>query len=51
MRRALQIYLKWKLGIGKGLELTNWLDFKSPKKTPNYLKSRNGCFEIYMMTR
>jgi len=40
MRRALQIYLKWKLGIGKGLELTNWLDFKSPKKTPNYLTEK-----------
>src|SRR3989344_3689420 len=40
MRRALQIYLKWKLGIGKGLELTNWLDFKSPRKTPTYLTEK-----------
>jgi integrase len=38
IRRGIKIYLKWKLGQTKGNELTNWLDTRGVKKTPDYLK-------------
>lgn len=38
IRRGMKIYLKWKLGQTKGNELTDWLDTRGVKKTPDYLK-------------
>jgi integrase len=38
LRRGLKIYLKWKLGATKGNKLTDWLDTRGVKKTPDYLK-------------
>jgi len=38
IRRGLKIYLKWKLGETKGNKLTDWLDTRGVKKTPDYLK-------------
>jgi integrase len=37
-RKAIRIYLKWKLGVDKGLKLTSWLDTREVKKTPDFLK-------------
>lgn len=37
IKNILKVYLKWKLG-DKGDKMTNWLDTKVPKKTPEYLK-------------
>ena len=38
IRRGIKIYLKWKLGQTKGNALTDWLDTRGVKKTPDYLK-------------
>ncbi len=38
MRRALKVYLKWKLGAQKAAELVDWLDTRNITKTPDYLK-------------
>ncbi|VVB78528.1 Tyrosine recombinase XerA [uncultured archaeon] len=37
MRRALKIYLKWRLGEVKAKELAGWLDTKDVRVTPDYL--------------
>lgn len=37
MRRALKIYLKWRLGEVKGNNLTDWLDTRDVFRTPDYL--------------
>lgn len=37
IKRALIIYLRWKLGESKATELTGWLDVRKPFKTPDYL--------------
>jgi integrase len=38
IRRALKIYLRWRLGPQKGNELTDWLDTRDLIKTPDFLK-------------
>lgn len=39
LKRVLKIYLKWNLGnTQKFQKLTDWLDLRVPKKTPDYLK-------------
>ena len=38
IRKALQIYFRWRLGATKGNRLTDWLDTKDIVKTPDYLK-------------
>lgn len=38
IRRALKIYLRWRLGSEKANSLTDWLDTRDLAKTPNYLK-------------
>lgn len=38
IRRGLKVYLKWKLGETKANTLTDWLDTREVKKTPDYLK-------------
>ena len=38
IRRGVKIYLKWKLGQTKGNQLTDWLDTRGVKKTPDFLK-------------
>jgi integrase len=38
IRRALRVFLKWKLGQEKGLKLAGWLDTREKTKTPDYLK-------------
>lgn len=40
MKRALIIYLRWKLKPEKYVKLTEWLDTKPPKQTPDYLKEQ-----------
>ena len=37
-RKALKIYLRWKLGDAQALELTGWLDTRNREKTPDFLK-------------
>ncbi len=39
IRRGIKIYLKWKLKE-KGIKLTDWLDTRGVKKTPDYLKEK-----------
>ena len=39
MRRALKVYLKWKLKE-RGIKLTDWLDTRGVKKTPDYLNEQ-----------
>jgi len=38
LRRALKIFLRWKLGEAKESKLAGWLDTRDIKKTPDYLK-------------
>ena len=38
IRIALKIFLKWKLGEAKAIELIGWLDTRRINKTPEYLK-------------
>jgi integrase len=38
IRRGLKVYLRWKLGETKANQLTDWLDTREVKKTPDYLK-------------
>ena len=38
MRRALQVYLRWRLGATKSNKLTDWFDTKEVVRTPDYLK-------------
>lgn len=38
MRRAIQVYLKWKLGERKADQLTDWFDTKDMVRTPDYIK-------------
>lgn len=38
IKLALRIYLKWKLGEPKALQLAGWLDTRRKAKTPDYLK-------------
>ena len=38
IRIALKIFLKWKLGESKAIELIGWLDTRRVNKTPEYLK-------------
>lgn len=40
MRIGLKIYLKWKLGEAKALELAGWLDTRVANKTPDYLSEQ-----------
>lgn len=37
IRRALQIYLRWRLGEAKATQLAGWLDTRDKPKTPDYL--------------
>jgi len=39
-RRALRIFLKWKLGIDKSNKLAGWLDTRTKQKTPDFLKEQ-----------
>ncbi len=38
IRKALKIYLRWKLGPEKSIKLTGWLDTRAVVKTPDFLK-------------
>ncbi|MCX6909140.1 MAG: hypothetical protein NTY01_14010 [Verrucomicrobia bacterium] len=38
MRRALKVYLRWRLGPRKAAGLTDWLDTRTVNKTPDFLK-------------
>lgn len=38
IRRALKVYLRWRLGPEKANRLTDWLDTRSVFKTPDFLK-------------
>ena len=38
MRRALKVYLRWRLGPAKANKLTDWLDTRDISKTPDFLK-------------
>ena len=40
IRRALTIYLRWRLGKEKAEKLTDWLDTRDIAKTPDYLKEQ-----------
>ncbi len=40
IRRALRIYLRWRLGKEKADKLTDWLDTRDIAKTPEYLKEQ-----------
>lgn len=40
IRIGLKIYLKWKLGEAKALELCGWVDTRVPNKTPDYLSEQ-----------
>jgi len=37
MRRALKIYLRWRLGEATAISLAGWLDTREPTKTPDFL--------------
>ena len=51
MRRALRVYLKWRLGPEKTDRLAGWLDTRTQRKTPDYLSEDDvlrllrGCRE------
>ena len=38
MRRALKIYLRWKMGLQKAADLVGWLDTRGIVKTPDFLR-------------
>ena len=38
IRIALKIFLKWKLGEGRAVDLVGWIDTRRVNKTPDYLK-------------
>jgi integrase len=40
IRRALKIYLRWRIGKEKAEKLTDWLDTRDIIKTPDYLKEQ-----------
>ena len=40
IRRALKIYLRWRLGKEKADKLTDWLDTRDIAKTPDFLKEQ-----------
>ncbi|GBE19710.1 hypothetical protein BMS3Abin17_00437 [archaeon BMS3Abin17] len=40
IRRALKIYLRWRIGKEKAEKLTDWLDTRDITKTPDYLKEQ-----------
>jgi len=40
IRRALQIYLRWRIGRIKSENLTGWLDTRTVFKTPDFLKEQ-----------
>ena len=46
IRRALRIYLNWRLGKGKADKLTDWFDTRPVIKTPDYLKE-NEVEKLY----
>ena len=37
IRKALKVFLRWRLGHAKAVELAGWLDTHTPSKTPQYL--------------
>ena len=41
IRVALRVFLKWKLGSTKAARLTDWLDTRGVKKTPDYLSEQD----------
>ena len=38
MRRALRVYLRWRLGEDRSRKLTDWFDTRDVAKTPDFLK-------------
>jgi site-specific recombinase XerD len=38
LKKILRVFLRWRLGREKALALTEWLDIRVPRKTPDYLK-------------
>lgn len=38
IRKALKVFLRWRLGEAKAMELVGWLDTRDRVKTPDYLK-------------
>lgn len=38
IKRALKVFLKWKIGEKKTLDIAGWLDTREKNKTPDYLK-------------
>jgi integrase len=49
IRKALKIFLRWRVGEAKALDLVGWLDTRNKRKTPDYLsepeieKLLKGC--------
>lgn len=37
IRKALKVYLRWRLGEERAIKLVGWLDAREPHKTPDYL--------------
>jgi len=37
VRKALKVFLRWRLGEAKALRLAGWLDTHDPKKTPEFM--------------
>jgi integrase/recombinase XerD len=40
IRKAIKIFLRWRLGQSKALDLVGWLDTRDVVKTPNYLSEQ-----------
>ena len=38
IRKALKVFIRWRLGEAKAVTLTGWLDTRVPGRTPDYLK-------------
>lgn len=38
MRKLLRVFLRWRLGAAKALQLTDWLDTHARPKTPDFLR-------------
>ena len=40
IRKALKVFLRWRLGDAKALELVGWLDTRVREKTPDFLREK-----------
>lgn len=46
IRKALKVYLRWRLGQAKAISLIGWLDTRDQEKTPDYL-SEHEAEQLY----